>query len=166
MRGTAVTPPFGPPFEGSSVDRRFADRARVPLQRLGRSCGRPAAHYQPDRVPALTLTRRGGPVHPITDLALIQRFAESGKLRVIAVTGSRRAPAAPDVPTVSESGLKGYVIEPWFGVVAPAGVPQDIVSRLNGAIVESLKAADVVQRLAALGYEPIGGTADDFARTI
>jgi tripartite-type tricarboxylate transporter receptor subunit TctC len=117
-------------------------------------------------MPALTEVASGQVDLMLADLSLIQRFAESGKLRVIAVTGSKRAPAAPGVPTVSESGLKGYVIEPWFGVVAPAGVPQDIVSRLNGTIVESLKAADVAQRLAALGYEPIGGTADEFARTI
>jgi tripartite-type tricarboxylate transporter receptor subunit TctC len=72
----------------------------------------------------------------------------------------------PNVPTLSESGLENYVIEPWFGVVAPAGVPRDIVAKLNGAVAESLKASDVRQRLSALGYEPIGGSADDFARTI
>ncbi|HET9665103.1 MAG TPA: tripartite tricarboxylate transporter substrate binding protein [Burkholderiales bacterium] len=117
-------------------------------------------------MPALTEVVSGQVDMMLADLALVQRFAEAGKLRVIAVTGSKRAPAAPQVPTVSESGIKGYVIEPWFGVVAPGGVPQDLVARLNGAIVESLRAADVAQRLAALGYEPIGGSAEDFARTI
>lgn len=117
-------------------------------------------------MPALTEVVSGQVDMMLADLALIQRFAEAGKLRVIAVTGSKRAPAAPKVPTVSESGIKGYVIEPWFGVVAPAGVPQDLVTRLNGAIIESLRAADVAQRLAVLGYEPIGGSAEDFARTI
>ena len=97
-------------------------------------------------MPALTEVMSGQVDMMLADLALIERFAEAGKLRIIAVTGSRRSPAAPDVPTVSESGLKGYVIEPWFGVVAPAGVPQDIVGRLNTAIVESLKAPDVAQR--------------------
>jgi tripartite-type tricarboxylate transporter receptor subunit TctC len=117
-------------------------------------------------MPALTEVTSGQVDMMLADLALIQRFAEVGKLRVLAVTGSRRAPAAPKVPTVSESGLQGYVIEPWFGVVAPDGVAQDVVAQLNGAIVESLKAPDVSRRLAALGYEPIGGTAEDFARTI
>src|SRR5574338_349389 len=117
-------------------------------------------------MPALTEVMSGQVDMMLADLALIERFAEAGKLRIIAVTGSRRSPAAPDVPTVSESGLKGYVIEPWFGVVAPAGVPQDIVGRLNTAIVESLKAPDVAQRLASFGYEPIGGSGADFARTI
>jgi tripartite-type tricarboxylate transporter receptor subunit TctC len=116
--------------------------------------------------PALTEVISGQVDMMLADLALILRHAEAGKLRVIAVTGSKRAPAAPDVPTISESGLKGYVIEPWFGVVAPAGVPREIVAKLNTAIVASLRAADVMQRLNALGYEPIGGSADDFAATI
>ncbi|HJQ62258.1 MAG TPA: tripartite tricarboxylate transporter substrate binding protein [Burkholderiales bacterium] len=117
-------------------------------------------------MPALTEVTSGQVDMMFADLSLIQRFADAGKLRVVAAAGSKRAPAAPKVPTISESGLKEYVVEPWFGVVAPDGVAQDIVARLNGAIVESLKAADVSQRLAALGYEPIGGTAGDFARTL
>lgn len=117
-------------------------------------------------LPALTEVASGQVDLMLADLALVQRFAETGKIRVIAVTGSRRAPAAPKVPTFSESGLKNYVIEPWFGVVAPAGVPQDIVTRLNAVIVESIRMPDVVQRLDALGYEPLGGSADAFASTI
>lgn len=116
--------------------------------------------------PALTEVVSGQVDMMLADLALIQRQAEAGKLRIIAVTGSKRVPAMPKVPTISESGLKDYVIEPWFGLVAPAGVPGDIVAKLNGAIVDSLKAPDVLQRLQALGYEPIGGSAHDFARTI
>ena len=65
-----------------------------------------------------------------------------------------------------ESGLQGFQIEPWFGVVAPAGVPREIVFRLNGVIAAGLKASDVTQRLDALGYEPIRGTPEQFAATI
>ena len=100
------------------------------------------------------------------DLSLIQNLAGNGRLRLVAVTGSKRSPAARGVPTVMESGLKGYQIEPWFGLVAPAGVPRDIVVRLNGVIAAGLKAPDVTQRLDALGYEPIGGTPEQFAATI
>ena len=117
-------------------------------------------------LPALTEVASGQVDLMLADLALVQRFADTGKIRVIAVTGSKRAPAAPKVPTFTESGLKGYVIEPWFGVVAPAGVPQDIVTRLNAVIVESIKTPDVVQRLDSLGYEPLGGSADAFAAVI
>ena len=100
------------------------------------------------------------------DLSLIQNLAGAGRLRMIAVTGSKRLPTARDVPTIMESGLKGYQIEPWFGVVAPAGVPHEIVVRLNGVIAAGLKAPDVTQRLEALGYVPIGGTPEQFAATI
>lgn len=116
--------------------------------------------------PALTDVVSGQIDMMFADLSLIQALAKAGKLRLIAVTGSKRMPAAHDVPTVLESGLKGYVIEPWFGVVGPAGVPRDIVNRLNAAIVAGLKAPDMMQRLNALGYEAIGGTAEQFAATI
>jgi tripartite-type tricarboxylate transporter receptor subunit TctC len=117
-------------------------------------------------VPALTEVISGQVDMMLADLALVQGHAQTGKLRMIAVTGSKRSSVAPNVPTLSESGLQNYVIEPWFGVVAPAGVPRDIVAKLNAAMAESLKASDVRQRLSTLGYEPIGGSAEDFARTI
>ena len=87
--------------------------------------------------PALTGVISGQIDMMFADLALIKRYADDGKLKILAVTGSKRASTVPDVPTVAESGLKGYLIEPWFGVVAPAGVPGDIVTRINSAIVES-----------------------------
>ena len=116
--------------------------------------------------PALTEVASGQVDMMLADLSLVQRFAETGRLRMIAVTGARRSAAAPSVPTMTESGLKGYVIEPWFGVVGPAGIPRDIVEKINAAIVASLKSADVVQRLNALGYEPLPGTPEQFATTL
>jgi tripartite-type tricarboxylate transporter receptor subunit TctC len=116
--------------------------------------------------PALTEVASGQVDMMLADLSLVQRFAETGKLRMIAVTGSRRSSAAPGVPTMTESGLKGYVIEPWFGVVGPAGIPRDIVEKLNAAIVGTLKSPDVMQRLNALGYEPLPGTPEQFAATL
>lgn len=116
--------------------------------------------------PALTDVVSGQIDLMLADLAVIKPHADSGRLRVIGVTGLKRSAAARDVPTIAESGLPGYELSPWFGVVAPAGVPKDIVGRLNGAIGGSLKSPDVVQRLASLGYEPLGGTSDQFAATI
>ena len=116
--------------------------------------------------PALTEVASGQVDMMLADLSLVQRLAETGRLRMIAVTGARRSAAAPSVPTMTESGLKGYVIEPWFGVVGPAGIPRDIVEKINAAIVASLKSADVVQRLNALGYEPLPGTPEQFATTL
>ncbi len=116
--------------------------------------------------PALTDVIAGNIDMMLADLALIQPHAAAGKLRVLGVTGSKRVASAPNVPTIDESGLKGYSIEPWFGVVAPAGIPRNIVELLNRAIAAGLKAPDVVQRLRALGYEPIGGTPEQFSATI
>jgi tripartite-type tricarboxylate transporter receptor subunit TctC len=116
--------------------------------------------------PALTDVVAGQIDMMFADLAVIQPHAAAGKLRVIAVTGGRRLAAAPALPTIAESGLRDYDVSPWFGVAAPAGVPRDIVTRLNGVIAAALKSADVLQRLNTLGYEPIGGTAEQFAATI
>lgn len=116
--------------------------------------------------PALTDVVSGQIDLMLADLALIQPHASTGRLRVIGVTGRKRSAAAPSVPTIAESGLPGYELSPWFGVVAPAGVPKEIVTRLNAVIGASLKSADMLQRLGVLGYEPLGGTAEQFAATI
>jgi tripartite-type tricarboxylate transporter receptor subunit TctC len=116
--------------------------------------------------PALTDVISGQIDLMLADLAVIKPYSDAGRLRVIGVTGSKRSTAARDVPTLAESGLPGYELSPWFGVVAPAGVPKELVTRLNATIGSSLKSADVMQRLGALGYEPLGGTAEQFAATI
>lgn len=116
--------------------------------------------------PALTDVVSGQIDLMLADLAVIQPHASTGRLRVIGVTGSKRSVAAKDIPTIAESGLPGYELSPWFGVVAPAGVPREIVTRLNAAIGGSLKSADMLQRLGVLGYEPLGGTPEQFAATI
>lgn len=116
--------------------------------------------------PALTDVVAGQIDLMFADLAVIQPHAAAGKLRAIAVTGAKRLASAPALPTVSESGLAGYDVSPWFGVAAPAGVPRDIVAKLNGLIAAGLKSPDAVQRLNTLGYEAIGGTAEQFAATI
>lgn len=116
--------------------------------------------------PALTDVVAGQIDMMFADLAVIQPHAAAGKLRVIAVTGAKRLASAPGVPTVAESGLAGYDVSPWFGVVTPAGASREIVTRLNGLIAAGLKAPDAMQRIGALGYELIGGSADQFAATI
>lgn len=116
--------------------------------------------------PALTGVISGQIDMMFADLALIKRYADDGKLRILAVTGSKRSATEPNVPTIAKSGLKDYVIEPWFGLVAPAGVARAIVTKINSAVNAGLKASDVQQRLNSLGYDAIGGSADAFAKTI
>ena len=77
----------------------------------------------------------------------------SGKLRPLAVTSARRSKALPAVPTLIESGVSGYELSPWYGILAPAGTPADIVSRLNGAIAKLMHAPDMTEKLSAIGAE-------------
>ena len=75
-------------------------------------------------------------------------------------------PCGRPLPTIAESGVKGYAVDAWFGIVAPAGVPKELVAKLNAAIVNGLKSADVKQRFGDLGYEAIGDSPEQFAATI
>jgi len=116
--------------------------------------------------PALTDVVSGQIDMMFADLSLIKPHAAVGKLRAVGVTSAKRVISSPDIPTIAESGLPGYDISPWFGVVAPEGIPKTVVTRLNTAIAASLKSPDVIQRLGALGYEPIGGSPEQFTATI
>ena len=102
----------------------------------------------------------------VADLSAVAGHAKAGKLKMIAAAGSRRAAAAPELPTVAESGLKGYAVDAWFGIVVPAKTPSDIVAKLSGAVVSAVKSPDVRGRFEQLGYDPIGNTSAEFAATI
>src|SRR3990172_6659482 len=75
-------------------------------------------------------------------------FIKSGRMRALAVTSKKRSPALPDLPTIDESGVPGYVKEFWAGLFAPAGVPEPIIARVYQAAVEVLKNPEIVKRLA------------------
>ncbi|MGZ8208881.1 MAG: Bug family tripartite tricarboxylate transporter substrate binding protein [Burkholderiales bacterium] len=87
---------------------------------------------------------------------------KAGKLRALGVSTSKRSPTAPDVPTVAESGLPDFDVTVWFAVLAPAATPRDIVTRLNRVLVKALQGADVREKLASQGAEPIGNTSEQF----
>jgi tripartite-type tricarboxylate transporter receptor subunit TctC len=88
---------------------------------------------------------------------------KAGKLKAIAVADAKRSSLMPQLPTIAEAGYPGYAVENWLGMLAPAGTPADIISRLNGNIVRMLSTAEVSERLAALGFEPVGSTPEQFA---
>jgi tripartite-type tricarboxylate transporter receptor subunit TctC len=92
--------------------------------------------------------------------------ARVGKLRAIAVTGTTRAAAAPDVPTIAESGLPGYGFTAWYGLFAPAATPSAIIGKWHNAVSKVLERADVRERLAADGNEAVGLPPQKFAATI
>jgi tripartite-type tricarboxylate transporter receptor subunit TctC len=91
---------------------------------------------------------------------------KSGRLRALAVSSSRRMAAFPEVPTVAESGYPGFEADQWYGVVAPAGTPQELVTRLNLAINKILALPEVAQQLAGEGAEPVQATPQAFAELI
>ena len=93
-------------------------------------------------------------------------LAKAGKLRALAVTTSKRSSIAPEIPTLSESGLAGYEVGSWQGVFAPAGTPPAIVSRLNREIVKIINMPDVKEKLTALGAEPVGNTPEEFGAIV
>ena len=86
----------------------------------------------------------------------------SGKLRALAVTGLRRSPAQPDVPTMIEAGIKGYESSTWYGLLAPKGTPRPIVMKLHQEVVALLQQPATRERLLAEGAEPVGNTPDQF----
>jgi len=93
-------------------------------------------------------------------------FVEQGKLRALAVTSTRRLPNLPDVPTLDETGVRGYESLSWSGLVAPAATPRPVIDRLNAAVGRVLKMEDVKQRFATMGVEAVGGTPEQFAAHI
>jgi tripartite-type tricarboxylate transporter receptor subunit TctC len=91
---------------------------------------------------------------------------KAGKLRPLAVTTGKRSAALPEVPTLAEAGLKGFDIGTWFGVLAPAGTPKDVVARLNAEMVKVIRSDEFRQRMAEIGAEPIGDSPEQMGRRI
>ena len=91
---------------------------------------------------------------------------KAGKLRALAVTTARRSSALPDVPTLEEAGLKGFDIGTWFGVLAPAATPRDIVARLNAEMVKVIQAPEFRKRMDEIGAGPTGGSSEQLAAQI
>jgi tripartite-type tricarboxylate transporter receptor subunit TctC len=91
---------------------------------------------------------------------------KAGKIRALAVTPAKRSPAAPELPTIDEAGVKGYEASTWFGLFAPAGTPADIVAKLSAETRRILDMPDVRERLLGLGAQPAGSTPEEFARFV
>jgi tripartite-type tricarboxylate transporter receptor subunit TctC len=91
---------------------------------------------------------------------------KAGKLRPLAVTTAKRSSALPDVPTLDEAGLKGFDIGTWFGVLAPAATPKDIVARLNSEMVKVIQSAEFRKRMEEIGAEPVGNSSAQMAQQV
>lgn len=91
------------------------------------------------------------------------QHVKAGRLRVLGVSTAKRSAQLPDVPTLSEAGAPGYESITWFGMLAPAGTPKPIMTQLHGALVKVVHAAENKAQFEKLGYDAVGGTAEDFA---
>ena len=97
-------------------------------------------------------------------IPVVQQHVQAGKLKPIAVTSLQRQPNLPDVPTLDESGLKGFDVDAWYALYAPAGTPPDIVRKINEALKRTLADPEVRKRLTELGIEPFYATPEDTHR--
>ncbi len=93
-------------------------------------------------------------------------YVKSGRLKALAIASAKRTPLAPEIPTVSESGVPGFEATTWFGVMAPRGTPRPIVAKLHDAFAGALKMPDVQDRLAKQGFDIVGSSPEEFARYI
>lgn len=106
----------------------------------------------------------GGRLQLMSDnVTSVLPHVKAGRLRALGVTGPRRIPLAPDIPTVAEAGVPGYEITAWGGYIAPAGTPARIVARLNAEFNKVIASPAIRDRWLALGIEPVGGTPERFA---
>jgi tripartite-type tricarboxylate transporter receptor subunit TctC len=96
----------------------------------------------------------------------IAPYARSGRVRALAVSGARRSPGFPDLPTIAEAGVPGYEAGTWTGVIAPTGLPPAVLAKLNAAVNEAIRSPVFTERFALIGDEPAGGTPQEFADTI
>lgn len=117
--------------------------------------------------PALLDMAAGNMQVMFDNLPSAMQLIKAGKLKALAVTSSQRSAALPDAPTIEEAGkLKGYEASSWFGLLAPAGTPPDVVSRIQQEVAKSLASPALKERLAALGAIPSGNTPAQFATMI
>ena len=116
--------------------------------------------------PAVADVLGGQVVMMFAGISSVKQHVAVGRLRAIAVTGDKRSPAMPEVPTFIESGLMGVDSGTYWGCLAPAATPKDIVNKLSTTIAGVLKLPDIQQRLIDLGFDPIGGSPEQFAANI
>ena len=102
----------------------------------------------------------------VTNMITGKQQLNAGRLRAYGVTSARRSNAAPDIPTIAEQGVPEYEAVQWYGLMAPAGTPRDIVARLHKGVVFALQDATVKERFQASGADPVGNSPEEFAAVI
>lgn len=113
---------------------------------------------------AITDTLGGRTQMVISGVPPILSFVRSGQLRALAVADTKRSPLLPDVPTVAEAGLPGAESVAWYGIVAPAGTPTDVLNRLHDEIAKAVNSPELKEKFAALGIDPASDSRADFSK--
>lgn len=116
--------------------------------------------------PALSAAIGGEIQLQLIGMSSVVPHLKSGRLKLLAVSGAKRSPAAPDIPTVIESGIPGYVFDVWYGMLLPGRTPAAIVNKLNTEMNRALKTPALAQRFAAAGLDAAGNKPDEFSKLI
>jgi tripartite-type tricarboxylate transporter receptor subunit TctC len=93
-------------------------------------------------------------------------YVKTGRLRALGVSTAKRSPLLPDVPTIAEAGVPGFDTDVWFGLVAPAGTPPEIVAKTNRDVVRTLALPEIRKQLLEIGANPVGNTPEEFGLRI
>jgi len=116
--------------------------------------------------PSMTALISGEVDLSFANIPSIQGHLKSGRLRALAATAPRRDPQLPEVPTMKEAGVEGVEVVVWYGVLAPAGTPRDIVQKLADGIQRTARDADIRKRMLEQGAEPVGNTPEEFSKLL
>jgi tripartite-type tricarboxylate transporter receptor subunit TctC len=116
--------------------------------------------------PALTGVMSGEVQFSFANVPAVLAHVRSGRLRALAVAGARRSQQLPDVPTMKEAGIEGVEVPVWYGLLAPAGAPREVLTALADAAIKAARSPELKPRLLEQGAEPIGSTAEEFARLL
>lgn len=136
---------------GHLAGELFRGYSKLPLAHVPYRGGGPAMNdLLGNQIPALFST-----------LPALGEFAAAGRVRLLGVTGGKRSPWAPDVPTIAEQGYPGYEVLNWYCLVAPAGMPEPVLDFLNAQFVKAIQSPEVLKAMAAQGYEPTTGSREE-----
>jgi tripartite-type tricarboxylate transporter receptor subunit TctC len=116
--------------------------------------------------PAMTEVIAGQIPMTFTSMATAAPHVKAGKVRTLGVTARKRVPSYPEVPTFQEAGVSDFIVEHWWGVLAPAGVPKPVLDTLRGALVKVITSSDTRERFAVLAVEPTTNTPDEFRKLL
>jgi tripartite-type tricarboxylate transporter receptor subunit TctC len=114
--------------------------------------------------PAMTAMLSGEVDLGVLGISTMLPHVASGRIRALGVTGAKRSPQLPNVPTIAEAGVPGYEFEAWYALFAPAKTPRAVTAKINADVNRALDQPDTRQKLAAGGLEPLGGTEEAFAK--